>query len=96
MLKTVSVGVLLVSTTVRGTGEDGVPSPQAVKSAVMSAAVASVLGSVIVASKTEPLGAPSTEVKLWLTPATGGSVTVIEPGMITVEPSVSVTVIVGV
>ena len=94
MSKTVSVGVLLASTTVRGTGDDGRPSPHAVKSAVMSAAVASVLGSVIVARSTEPLVRPSTEVKLWPVPVIAGSWTVAEPTRVTVEPPTSATLIV--
>ena len=72
----------------------GVPSPQPpmASSALTSATVASVLGSVKVASTNRPVSWPSTAVKFLVAPVIARSVTVAEPVMTTCEPPSSMTV----
>ena len=71
----------------------GVPSPQPLgpSVAVTLETVASVLGSVKVASTMVPVFWPSTAWKLLTDPVTARSVTVAVPVRVTVEPSTSLT-----
>ena len=70
------------------------PHPLLASIAVTSATVASVFGSVNVASTNRPVFWPSTAVKLLVEPVTRRSVTVAVPDRITLEPPLSVTTIV--